>query len=124
MEACIGLGLRRIGDGIAQMNVHIGAAAFFIDPGELTRNALPHPEPALRGLSPAGVASAAAPTYLEWMHPTQMCITKYLLKEFYLLFQFQMSYFVSSFALLIDYFSIFRGQGHPTGNSSPFFGPS
>ncbi|RLM64835.1 fumarylacetoacetase [Panicum miliaceum] len=78
MEACIGLGSRRIGDGIAQMDVRIGAAAFFIDPGELTSNALPHPEPALRGFPPAGVASAAAP----------------------------------------------RGQGHPTGNSSPYFSPS
>jgi hypothetical protein len=41
MESCIGLGSRRIGDGVVQMNARIGAAAAtaFIDPGELTRNA-------------------------------------------------------------------------------------
>lgn len=29
-----------------------------------------------------------------------------------------------SVALLFNYFSVFRGQGHPTGNSAPYFGPS
>lgn len=32
---------------------------------------------------------------------------------------------VPSVVLLFDYFSLFcRGQGHPTGNSPPYFGPS
>jgi hypothetical protein len=37
---------------------------------------------------------------------------------------FKSLFCVSSFALLIDYFSALRGQGHPTGNSGPYFGPS
>jgi hypothetical protein len=93
------------------MDARIGAAAFFIDPGELTRNTLPHLEPALRGLPPGEGGCKRRRSQVSGTDAFDPGMHYHILAKrvLYAVFSFKFLFCVPSFALSIDYFSVFRG---------------